>query len=423
MSTGVVRVRKGTRDEPLFGSELQRFINERSATRYELTPTSLSIDSAKPDLLTGLGRAFGWEPENVVERLPEFGYAAGNHLTVAGALYLADDPSKVLGKAHVELLRYRDDESVDYDLRIEIGGPLPAQLETAAQRIHDELGTELVVLGVRRYDLARVPQIVIREAIANALAHRSYELDRTPVRIEIRPSSVLIRSPGGLPEPVTIENIRETSAPRNMSVIRALRGFGLAEDAGRGIDVMEDTMLEEMLDPPRFEDHGHEVVVMLPVRSAVAPVERAWVRELEKRGALEGPDRLVLVHAARGEILTNARVREIIQADGGTARESLHRLRDTGFLEQRGERGGATYRLEGSLEPPAGLRLGADELARLIENLAAKGPISNADVRDATGLGRGEVRALLRRLVQEGRLIQTGQRRGTRYHAPVASNS
>jgi ATP-dependent DNA helicase RecG len=208
-----------------------------------------------------------------------------------------------------------------------------------------------------------------------------------------------------------------------MSVIRALRGLGLAEDAGRGIDVMEDTMLEEMLDPPRFEDHGHEVVVTLPVRSAVAPVERAWVRELEKRGTLEGPDRLVLVHAARGEILTNARVREIIQADGGTAREALHRLRDAGFLEQRGERGGATYLLEGSLEPPAGLRLGADELARLIENLAAEGPISNADVRNATGLGRGEVRALLRRLVQEERLIQTGQRRGTRYHAPAASHS
>ena len=114
---------------------------------------------------------------------------------------------------------------------------------------------------------------MIREAIANALAHRSYELNRTPVRIEIRPSSVLIRSPGGLPEPVTVENIRETSAPRNMSVIAEhCERFGLAEDAGRGINVMEDTMLEEMLDPPGFEDHGHEVVVTLPVRSAVAPV-------------------------------------------------------------------------------------------------------------------------------------------------------
>ena len=206
-------------------------------------------------------------------------------------------------------------------------------------------------------------------------------------------------------------------------MIAALRRFGLAEDAGRGIDVMEDTMLEEMLDPPRFEDHGHEVVVTLPVRSAVAPVERAWIRELERRGTLQGPDRLILVHAARGESLTNSRVREILQADEASAREILHRLRDSDFLEQQGVRGGATYHLKGSLAPPAGLRLKPVELVELIENMAAEEPISNSDVRTATGLDRSEVRALLAGLVREGRLIQTGARRGTRYRLPEMSNS
>ncbi len=418
MSSGIVRVRKGTRDEPLFGAELQQFINERSATRYELTPTKFPFSSASSTLSTALAAAFDWGQESIEERLIENGYLTAGGLTTAGALYLLDEPGKALGKSHVELLRYREDDSVDYDLRVEIKGPLPEQLELSAQRIQDELGTELVILGVRRFDLPRIPPIVIREAIANALAHRSYELNRTPVRVEIRPSSVRILSPGGLPEPVTIENIRETTAPRNIAVIAALRRYGLAEDAGRGIDVMEDTMLEEMLDPPRFEDLGHEVVVTLPVRSAVAPAERAWVRELERRGNLEGPDRLLLVHAARGEVLTNAKAREIIQADRSVARAVLQRLRDGGFLEQRGERGGATYHLAGTLEPPAGLRLSPDELASLVVNLAAEDAISNSDVRSATGLERAEVRSLLAKLVGEGRLIQTGQRRGTRYQAP-----
>jgi ATP-dependent DNA helicase RecG len=418
MSSGIVRLRKGTRDEPLFGSELQHFINERSATRYELTATSVPFSSADPKLVDEFANAFEWDEENVEARLAEREYLSGESLTTAGVLYLVNDPGQVLGKAHVEILRYREDDSVDYDLRVEIKGSLPAQLERSVDRIMDELGTELVVLGVRRYDLPRVPPIVIREAVANALAHRSYELNRTPVRIEIRPSSVRILSPGGLPEPVTIENIRETTAPRNLAVIGALRHFGLAEDAGRGIDVMEDTMLEEMLDPPQFEDHGHEVVVVLPVRSAVAPAERAWVRELERRGNLEGPDRLVLVHAARGEVLTNSKAREILQMDRPAARAVLQRLRDSGFLEQRGERGGATYHLAGSLEPPAGLRLGPDELASLIESLATEKAISNADVRSATGLDRAEVRGLLGKLVAEKRLLQTGQRRGTKYRAP-----
>ncbi len=416
-SSGVVRIRRGTRDEPLFGAALQHLINERAARRYELTPTSLAVDAADPDLLRNLQESFGWAGDQVESRLVEMGYAVEGRLTVSGALLLSNDPGQVLGKAHVELLRYRSDESVDYDLRLALEGPLPAQLEQAVQRVLDELGTELVVLGMRRYDLPQVPPVVVREAIANALAHRSYELDRTPVRIHIRPSSVSILSPGGLPEPVTVENIREATAPRNVAVIGALRRFGLAEDAGRGIDVMEDTMLEEMLDPPRFEDNGHEVIVTLPVRSAVAPVERAWIRELERRGTLRGPDRLVLIHGARGEALTNARVREILQTDESTARQVLQRLRDTGFLEQRGARGGATYHLEGSLAPPAGLRLGPVELANLIETMAGEGEISNADVRTATGLDRAEVRALLAKLVKEGRLRQSGERRGTRYQA------
>jgi ATP-dependent DNA helicase RecG len=361
---------------------------------------------------------FGWGSENLAERLSEHGYAAEGRLTVAGALYLSRTSGEVLGKSHVEVLRYRDDETVDYDRRVAIEGPLPVQLETAVSLLGEELGTELVVLGARRYELPRLPPVVIREAVANAIAHRSYESNRTPVRIAIRPSSVSIVSPGGLPEPVTVENIREASAPRNLEVIAALRRFGLAEDAGRGIDVMEDTMLAEMLDPPRFEDRGHEVVVTLPVRSAVAPIERAWIRELERRGTLAGPDRLVLVHAARGETLTNSRVREILQTDRARAREVLQRLRDAGFLVQDGERGGATYRLEGSLRPPAGLRLGPEELAGVIEELASEVPVSNADVREATGLDRVEVRSFLARLVTEGRLVQVGQKRGTRYRKP-----
>lgn len=179
---------------------------------------------------------------------------------------------------------------------------------------------------------------------------------------------------------------------------------------------MQDAMAAEMLDPPRFFDHGHEVVVELPIRSAVTSAERAWVRELERRGTLQGVDRIALVHAARGENLTNRRVRHLVAADAGGARDILHRLRDQGFLEQRGQRGGATYRLSGTLSPPAGLRLSPGELEDIVLELAKQGPIANSDVRTATGLDRAEALALLDRLVKDGRLVRTGQRRGARYN-------
>jgi len=412
-SGGVVKVRRGTRDDPLFGMELVRFANERTASRYEATQVA-SVRTIDSGLRAELASAMRWE-RATAERLREADLARDGDLTVAGALYLLRDPGSVLGKAHVELRRFPDDASPHYDRREVLRGPIHRVHSATVERIMDELGTELVVLGVRRYDLPRLPEVVLREAVANALAHRSYEAAGTAVRVEMRPSSVVIRSPGGLPEPVTVENMREASAARNLVTIKVLRAFGIAEDEGLGVDVMQDAMVDEMLDPPRFSDNGHEVSVELPIRSAVAPVERAWIRELEHRGALHGADRLVLVYAARGEILTNARVREILGTDADSARDTLRRLRDEGFLEQRGQRGGATYRLSGSLRPPAGLRLSSEELEDVVMRLASEASIANRDVRAATGLDRAEARALLDRLVRAGRLRRSGQRRGTRY--------
>lgn len=414
----VVKVRKGTRDESLFGAELQRFISRRYAKRFELNVTDLPVDEAGAAQLAEIQTAFGWDSEEARDRLEEQGFAEDGRLTVAGVMCLATDPTTALGKAYVELLRFRDDESPDYDLRIEFKGCAQEQIKKANARILDEVGTELVVLGVRRYDLPRLPRDVVREGMANAVAHRDYELDRTPIRIEIRPSSVILRSPGQLPEPVTVENMRETYAARNVNLIRALRHLELAEDAGKGVDLMQDTMAEEMLDPPRFEELDHEVRATLPLRSAVAPAERAWIKELERRGRLHATDRLLLIHAARGDALTNSRAREILRVDRDLAREALQRIRDAGFVRQRGERGGATYHLEESFAPPAGLRLDRDELSAAVEAMAADQPVTNTLIREATGLGRNEVKYLLKRLVDAGRLVKIGERRGARYQLP-----
>lgn len=417
-SSGRVLVRRGTMKVALFGSELAQFINERSLQRFEETDAGLGLDAADPELVRELAGTFGWS-QDIPDRLVEHGLLlreGRDRLTIAGALYLRDDPAEELGKTFIEVLRYPA-EGGEYDRRIEIRGPLHRQLRRAVDEVMNELGSELVVLGVHRYDLPRLPQVVLREAVANALAHRSYEMQGTSTRIEIHPNVVRIASPGGLPEPVTVANIRETQAARNYRVITVLRRFGLAEDAGRGVDVMVDSMLEEMLDPPVFEDSGHSVTVTLPIRSVVTPSERAWVREVETRGLIEPTDRILLVHAARGERLTNSRVRELVGLAADDARRALQRLRDAGFLVQHGSRGGAGYTLNESLAPPAGLRLTRHALKELIVELADAGgpPLTNARVRERTGLDRAEALRLLDELVSEGLLERVGARRGTRY--------
>jgi len=417
-SSGRVLVRRGTMKVALFGAELARLINERSLQRFEETDAKVTLDQADSELVSELAATFSWS-HDIPDRLAEHGLLlrdGGDRLTITGALYLLADPAERLGKTFVEILRFPTD-GADYARRLEIRGPLHRQLRRAVDEVMSELGSELVVLGVRRYDLPRLPQVVLREAIANALAHRSYEMQGTSTRIEIYPHVVRIVSPGGLPEPVTVENIRETQAARNYRVITVLRRFGLAEDAGRGVDVMVDSMLEEMLEPPLFEDSGHSVAVNLPIRSAVTPIERAWVREVETRGLIEPGDRILLVHAARGERLTNSLVRELSGVDTHGARQALQRLRDADFLVQQGRRGGATYTLNESLAPPAGLRLTRHALKELILQLARDDfpPLTNARVRERTGLDRAEALRLLDELVSAHLLERVGSRRGTHY--------
>lgn len=225
-----------------------------------------------------------------------------------------------------------------------------------------------MVVGTHRYDLDRLPREVIREAVANAVAHRVYEDSRRPVRVEVRPAEVRVVSPGPLPEPVTPESMREQTAPRNISVIASLRRYGLAEDEGRGVDLIEDSMTATMLDPPRFIDDGASVTVVLPLTTTVTPRERAWGLATQRSGRIRPADRLLLVHAA-----------------------------------------------------PVGLPLTDAERRDLILSLAASGSVTNETVCGATGLDRVQALTLLRQLVERGDLEVSGQKRGTRYSlAPKA---
>lgn len=416
-SGGRVLVRRGGHNVTLFGPDLARFISERRLHRFEETDVGVRIEEAEADLLSELCKAFGWgRDRGLADRLREKGLATREGtLTVAGSLFLTN-PSNSLGqrKAMVEVRRYSSD-STNYDRREVFGGPVHHQVAQSTEFVVGELGIDVVVTGLYRHELPRVPEVVIREAIANAVAHRSYEAQGTATVIDITPSTVVVTSPGGLPEPVTIETLRQAQAARNPDVIDVLRRFRLAEDAGRGIDVMEDSMRDAMLDPPQFVDLTNGVRVTLPLKGPITPRERAWVADLERRGEIEGGDRLLLVHAARGRPLTNTRAREVLSVGRAEAREALRRLRDAGLVEQHGERGGASYTLVEEIAPPAAFRMTPPEIRKHVLDAAKKQPLTNELVRELTGLERPAALALLRQLVAEGRLRKRGAKRGTRY--------
>lgn len=440
LSDGKVMERRGASNHTLMGSQLADFIARRFVRAPEATVTEASADQIDDDLALQLAAAWEWnvagEQGLLMQRLRDNAFLIpadhDERLSVAGALYLTADPGLVLGKAYVEVFRYRDD-GLDYDRRAEFRGPLQEQVRTAAEFVLDELGFDMETLGVDRRELHRLPHVALREAIANAVAHRSYAATGEAVRIEIRPDRVVVRSPGALPGGVTLADIAERSVPRNILVIRTLRFFGVAEDAGRGVDLMQRHMALNFMAPPRFEADDASVTVTLHLGSEATPAERALLAQMlaaedealtrphsvgERESADPGTspqDATLLLHAARGKSLTNALVRELLGVDVHESRAALQRLRDRSLLEQHGTDSGTVYSLHSRFAGPDRVRTRPRDFVSEVLALSREGPVTNASVRARTGLDRAMAVRILNRLVADGKLERRGSKRGTHY--------
>lgn len=409
-SDGRVLRRQGGRNVPVFGSELWNLMSARALRRYEHADSHVKVEQVIETVANELAEAHNWppgydRPDRWRER--HLLHDSGN-LTIAGALVLTDPATSLrASKFTIDIRSYESDTTTSYVRREAIHGPVQHQVAQATDWILRDIGTEIVITGARRHDVPRLPRRVVREVVANAVAHRDYSVDRSPIVVEIRPSFVKITSPGRLPAPVSIATLREAQAPRNHTVIDVLRRLGLAEDSGQGIDVIQDEMRFELLDEPQFEEVGDSFVVALPLRGQVSAFERGWLVELERQGKLQQRDRLLLLTVVREGQVTNARAREVLQVDSVQARASLQRLRDAGLLNQHGTKRRAYYTL-GTIGPERSVET-------IVLDAARSGYVTNQRVRDLTGLDRVEARNLLRRLVDEGKLEQVGERRGTRY--------
>ena len=116
------------------------------------------------------------------------------------------------------------------------------------------------VVGLTRVAVDEYPHEALREALVNAAAHRDYGLAGVCVRVEKFASRIVIRSPGGPPNPVTMRRIRAltyTPCSRNPNLARTLSYFERIEEQGDGIRRIVTDVRNHGLPEVRFGmDHG-----------------------------------------------------------------------------------------------------------------------------------------------------------------------
>jgi len=118
------------------------------------------------------------------------------------------------------------------------------------------------VKGALRQDEPEYPEIVIREAVVNALVHRSYG-NSAHIFFQMYRDCIIVRSPGLPVEPLTIEMFPDQviSVPRNPIIARAAFEMGLMEARGYGIRNMPERLRQHGLEDPRFvADKGYFII-------------------------------------------------------------------------------------------------------------------------------------------------------------------
>jgi len=194
---------------------------------------------------------------------------------------------------------------------------------------------------LQRTDSPLVPQRVIREAVVNALMHRSYRIHapiqiiRYSNRLEIRNPGFSLKSPEHLGEPGSIL--------RNPRIAAALYDARFAETKGSGVRVMREICEQAGLAPPLFEsDRGQDQFTLrLFFHHFLGPADLDWLARFKELHLSEADARALVVAREIGA-LDNQTYREINKVDTLTASQALKRLRDRGLFEQKG-RGSATW--------------------------------------------------------------------------------
>lgn len=101
------------------------------------------------------------------------------------------------------------------------------------------------------FDIPTFNESVVREAILNAVSHRNYQLAGN-VFIRQFPDRLVIESPGGLPNGISIDNILDRQIPRNRRIAEILALCGLVERSGQGMNIIYETSIKEAKPLPDF---------------------------------------------------------------------------------------------------------------------------------------------------------------------------
>lgn len=273
--------------------------------------------------------------------------------TYAGLLLFGKNPENYLPNFKVKALCF-DRESEEHtpleNLRFpprDICGPLSQVVEKSVTFVLNNVRKVPDIQGIEMVEVPEYPKKVLREALVNALVHRDYNLTDMNIILEVYLNRVLIRSPGYLMKPLTLERIRSFkrvgSRCRNPRIALTFNHMHKMEKLGFGIPSMPILLRRHGLRPPDFDYFDGYFVVTLFGRalSSISIQIKAEVLEKLNKRQLEALD-LIQKHRK----ITSEEYTKQFQISRETANQDFKKLIDFQLIRKMGKGRGTYYVLK-----------------------------------------------------------------------------
>ena len=287
------------------------------------------LDKTQEDLLDSLGMT----KDEGSETLP----------TTTGLLFVGNQTAlRELPFYEVKYIHYFADGTYKpYEYKgniIEVAKACFAQLKA-------EIKQKEYVFGLFREYVEDYSEIVIRELLINALAHRS--LSRQQI-VEIRKyddgNYLEIESPGTFPEGITINNYLRKTNPRNPNVMDILREIGLEEKAGSGFDKIFTDLLKKGKSLPKPEETDNSVIFRIKADVVSEKlIELSLLYENQTGKAMKLDELLVLSEVVKHKHVKISELSNMQNVSNYRLQSILDKLCNLEFLETSGKTSGLSY--------------------------------------------------------------------------------
>ena len=197
-----------------------------------------------------------------------------DRMTYAGAWLLARDIRRFTTTAHVSCALFMGIEKVRILDRRDFHSDIPTMIDEVVAWILTKINVEYIIRHVRRQERPELPEEALREAVANAVAHRDYR-STANVQIYVFKDRIEIVSPGGLPAGMEEADLGTKSVPRNPLLFGMLYRMDVVENIGSGIRRIRELCREHEVAEPVIDVSEHWVTTtfLRPTAEVGDPIE------------------------------------------------------------------------------------------------------------------------------------------------------